>query len=100
VRTANLAIVPAAGVEVSIVKGKEDEPVQGWAGSPWHAIPTAIFRKAGQGTVNFCFVLEPLATGAAPRVIGVEQIAGGARIKLADGRSLEAQLAPEPAVKR
>jgi hypothetical protein len=102
VRAPNLAIIPATGggLEVGLVKGKEDEPVQGWAGSPWRAIPTALFRKAGQGPANFCFVLEPLATGAAPRVVATEQLAAGVRLKLANDVLIEVQTAPEPVIRR
>lgn len=94
VRTAGLNLVPAVseGLSVEIVKGKEEEPVQGWAGSPWRAIPTAIYRKSGAGVARFLFVLEPLKADAAP---AVKQLAPGAsgvfsaRIGFADGRWLE-----------
>ena len=93
---ANVAIVPLAGdgLAVRIVKGKEDEPVQGWSGGPWRAIPTAIYEKSGKGVVRFFFVLAPAAKGAPPSVRCVEKIAGSdaglaARIAFADGRSLE-----------
>ena len=100
--TANVAIRPADrhGLDVSIVQGKTDEPVQGWSNSPWRAIPTAIFRQSGTGVVHFAFVIEPLGAGAQPRVARVEPLAGGARLTLSDGATIEAQLAPEPGVKR
>ena len=99
---ANVLIRPAdgSGLEVSIVKGREDEPVQGWSNSPWRAIPTAIFRKSGTGVVHFCFVMEPVGAGALPRVSRVEPLAGGARLTLTGGAVVEVQLAPEPLVTR
>lgn len=92
----NVAILPLAGskLSVEIVKGKEDEPVQGWANSPWRAIPTAIYRQSGQGVMRFFFVLDLVAKGAQPSVRRVEQRADrthdhSARIVFADGHALE-----------
>jgi len=94
VRTDGVAIVPQTGdgLAVEIVKGKEDEPVQGWANSPWRAIPTAIYRKSGKGVTQFLFVLEPFAKGAQPAVRRVEKRADSAlaaRIVFTDGHTLE-----------
>lgn len=93
---ANVAIMPLAGdgLDVRIVKGKEDEPVQGWANSPWRAIPTAIYEKSCKGVVTFVFVLAPSAKDAQPSVRSVEKVVGDAtglavRITFADGRLLE-----------
>ena len=99
---ANIAIIPATGggLDVGIVKGKTDEPVQGWANHPWRAIPTAIFRKTGNGAVNLSFALEPLATNATARVASLEQIPEGVRLKLADNRSITVAFGPEPAIRR
>jgi len=100
--SANVAVIPATGggLDASIVKGKTDEPVQGWSSGPWRAIPTAIFHKTAAGVAHFCFALEPLATGAAARVASVEQIEGGVRLKFSDHRSLDVMLGPEPVIKR
>jgi hypothetical protein len=94
VHTDGVAIMPQAGdrLAVEIVKGKEDEPVQGWAGGPWRAIPTAIYRKSGKGVTQFRFVLEPFAKGAQPAVRRMEKSGTGAlavRIVFAGGRALE-----------
>ncbi|MCX7825137.1 MAG: heparinase II/III family protein [Verrucomicrobiae bacterium] len=94
VRTDGVAIVPQAGGDfaVEIVKGKEDEPVQGWASGPWRAIPTAIYRKSGKGVSQFLFVLEPFAKGTQPvvrRAEGSGTNVLAARIVFADGRVLE-----------
>jgi hypothetical protein len=66
--------------------------VQGWANSPWRAIPSVIYRKSGKGAAQFLFVLEPFARGAQPAVRRVEKRAAdplSARIVFTDGRSLE-----------
>jgi hypothetical protein len=99
---ANIVIRPvdSSGLAVTIVKGTEEEPVQGWANDPWRAVPTAIFSKSGTGVVNFCFVVEPVGAGAVSRLTRVEPLAGGARLTLTGGATLEARLAPEPLVKR
>ena len=99
---ANIAIIPATGggLDASIVKGKTDEPVQGWANHPWRAIPTAIFRKTGTGAVNLSFALEPLATNATARVASIEQIESGVRLKFADKSSITASFGPEPVIRR
>ncbi|MFZ2642297.1 MAG: heparinase II/III family protein [Verrucomicrobiia bacterium] len=93
---ANLAVVPLAGdgLSVQIVKGKEDEPVQGWAGHPWRAIPTAIYAKSGKGVVTFLFVLAPSAKGAQASIRRVERAGADAatpvaRIVFTDDHSLE-----------
>lgn len=99
---ANVLVMPVSGkgLDVSIVKGKEDEPVQGWANSPWRAIPTAIFRKSGQGVVNYCFVVEPIGQGETSHIQLAEPILGGARLILFGGDVIEIQLAPDPRVTR
>ena len=99
---ANVAIIPAtsSGFDASIVKGKTDEPVQGWSNGPWRAIPTAIYHKTVAGVAHFCFALEPLATGATARVAGVEQIEGGVRLKFTDNSGIDTMLGPEPVIQR
>jgi len=99
---ANVAIIPATGggLDASIVKGKTDEPVQGWSNGPWRAIPTAIFQKNATGVAHFCFALEPLATGAAARVASIEQTEAGVRLKFADNSGIVISFGPEPVIKR
>ena len=99
---ANVAIIPTTGrgLDASIVKGKTDEPVQGWSNGPWRAIPTAIFQKTAAGVTHFCFALEPLATGAKARVASIEQIEGGVRLKLADNSGIVVSFGPEPVIRR
>ena len=92
---ANLALIPLAGggLDASVVKGREEEEVQGWAAEPWRPVPTAVYHKSGKGVVRFVTVLYPTARGQALPVAAVEpvQVAGedavAARIRLADGRS-------------
>ncbi len=95
VRTDGLAILPPAddGLAVTIVKGKEDAPVQGWASQPWRAIPTAIYVKSGKGVATFLFVLAPSTKGVPPPVRSVERAAAdtattAARIVFTDGHSI------------
>jgi hypothetical protein len=85
---ANLVITPAPGLSVEIVKGKSEEPVQGWSNGPWRAIPTAIYAATGTGTVRMAFALEPVAAGATPKVKGVRVLPG-----VTDGLALELTLA-------
>ncbi|MBI5684737.1 MAG: heparinase II/III family protein [Verrucomicrobia bacterium] len=91
---ANLAILPPDddGLTVTLVKGREDPPVQGWASQPWRAIPTAIYARSGKGVVTFLFVLAPSAKGAPQPVRSVERAddanALAARITFADGHAL------------
>ena len=92
VRFPGLSIVPAASesLTVDIVKGKEDEPVQGWASGPWRAVPTAIYRQSGRGTMRFNFVLEPLGKENPARVRHVKQLPDGVvRVEFTDGSSVE-----------
>lgn len=100
--TANVSIVPATdgALDTSIVKGKTDEPVQGWSSGPWRAIPTAIFHKTATGVAHFCFVLEPLATGTIARVASVDQIQGGMRINLAGTACISVLFEPELLINR
>ena len=86
--SANLAIQPSAddGLTVTLVQGREDAPVQGWASQPWRAIPTAIYARSGKGVVTFLFVLAPSAKGAPSPVRHVGRAAAdAARIVFADG---------------
>ena len=71
---------------VTLVQGREDAPVQGWASQPWRAIPTAIYARSGKGVVTFLFVLAPSAKGAPSPVRHVGRAAAdAARIVFADG---------------
>jgi hypothetical protein len=73
---ANLVLYPLAvdDLDVEVVKGIEDEPVQGWANYPWRPVPTAIFRKSGAGTMRFVTLLYPLPAGANLLVKSVEPL--------------------------
>ncbi len=91
-----LRIIPVADerLAVEIVNGRDEEPVQGWAGQPWRAIPTALYRRSGRGVVRFQFVLEPGAQAGPSAVRAVESAAASAgdvvtRIRFVDDRVLE-----------
>jgi hypothetical protein len=55
----------AGKLDVALVKGIKDEPVQGWANGPWRPVPTAVVTGKGSGTICMATVLYPLAPGAA-----------------------------------
>jgi len=46
-----------------VVKGVEEEPVQGWANYPWRPVPTALFGSTAAGRVVNAYVLHPSAGG-------------------------------------
>ena len=89
----NVSIIPSLsdGLSVEIVQGKTDEPVQGWANSPWRAIPTAIYRKSCDGPMRFDFVLCPFAQGESPAAGRLERRGSVLRIILAGDRWLDIQ---------
>jgi hypothetical protein len=64
-RGPNLHIMatPAPGQAVEIVKGREEEPVQGWANGPWRPVPTALFTWKTSGVTRRTFVLYPTPEG-------------------------------------
>lgn len=72
----NLLLWPVsrAAVNASVVKGVEDEPVQGWANGPWRPVPTAVFTCKGRGTVRLLTVVYPLKPGARNPVRAVERL--------------------------
>ncbi len=85
--------LPTDGLQVEVVKGVEEEPVQGWA---WtvpgddHAVPTAVYRLSGTGEQVMAYVLWPLHAGEESPVRGLARIDAGAgaaagEITLQDG---------------
>lgn len=76
-----LRTLPAPGLRLEVVKGLEEEPVQGWANSPWRPVPTAIVRANGVGRIRLVTILEPTAPGKKSRIESVEP-----REVLADGK--------------
>lgn len=102
-----LAIVPlpTEGLQVKVVEGIEEEPVQGWAwatlskGGP---VPTAVYQLSGGGEQIICYMLWPLKPGEELPVQSVERletddpscVAG--EIALADGGRHLFMFAPEP----
>jgi len=69
--------LPIGGVKVEVVKGVEEEPVQGWswaALSHKGAIPTAIYRLSGSGEQAMCYILWPLPAGEELPVAGCKRL--------------------------
>ena len=60
---ANLVLYPliTEDLNVEVVKGVEDEPVQGWANYSWRPVPTAVFRRSGPGITRFVTLVYPLS---------------------------------------
>ena len=95
-KASRLAIVPlpTEGLSASVVKGKEDEPVQGWSWARMGAggaIPTAIYRLEGAGERTMCYLLWPLRPGEELPVVGIKPLTSGdgsavaGEVTLADG---------------
>ena len=63
-----LAVMPRsdAALSVDIVKGREEEPVQGWAGDPWRPVPTAVVGLRGRGRMEVATVVCPQIEGPSP----------------------------------
>lgn len=92
----HLQPVESDNLTVEVVKGVEEEPVQGWANGPWRAVPTALYRWQAAGVTRQVFVLYPTPTGQECPVVRVAPLpvttadgqpaaATGARIEFADG---------------
>ncbi len=88
-----IAPLPAEGLSVEVVKGVEEEPVQGWSWAMLGrrgAIPTAIYRLSGAGEQTMVYVLWPVEAGGASPISGLEPLDAGAdavagALTLADG---------------
>ncbi|MGD9496716.1 MAG: alginate lyase family protein, partial [Armatimonadota bacterium] len=72
-----IAPLPTEGLSVEVVKGVEEEPVQGWS---WAmigrsgAIPTAIYRLSGAGVQTMAYVLWPVEANGAPPLATLERL--------------------------
>jgi hypothetical protein len=66
-KAANLVVWPVAGAkfDMAVVKGIQEEPVQGWANGPWRPVPTAVIAGKTSGQFRMATILYPLAPGAA-----------------------------------
>jgi hypothetical protein len=113
VKEANLVVWPvaAAKLDVAVVKGIKEEPVQGWANGPWRPVPTAVMTGKGAGTFRMATVLYPLAPGAACPIRSVSLLPVTAdgkpssdtlalRLSFADGREHTLLVADRPGVRR
>lgn len=75
-KSANLVVWPVKvpGLTAEIVQGVQEEPVQGWANSPWRPVPTLVLRTEGRGKLHLITVLYPLAAGARCPVRSVQPL--------------------------
>ena len=73
---AGMQIVPGgfAGLTVQVVKGTEEDPVQGWAQEPWRAVPTALYHWAAKGISRVTYVLYPTPAGGTTPVSPVTEV--------------------------
>jgi hypothetical protein len=103
--------VAAAKLDVAVVKGIKEEPVQGWANGPWRPVPTAVMTGKGAGTFRMATVLYPLAPGAACpiRLVSLLPVTAegepgsdtlALRLSFADGREHTLLVADRPGVRR
>jgi hypothetical protein len=112
-KTANLLLWPvsATPLDVEVVRGREEEPVQGWAAQPWRPVPTAVYTWSGKGVMQVATLLFPLAPGQRSPVKSVRQVpvtvegkpsadAIGLRVEFADGRVHTILHAERSAVRR
>jgi len=69
-------IIPAsfAGLTVEVVKGVQEEPVQGWVNGPWRPAPTALYHWTAQGRTTATYVVCPTAAGAQNPVVSVQTL--------------------------
>ncbi|MEI6502821.1 MAG: hypothetical protein WCP21_17565, partial [Armatimonadota bacterium] len=69
-------IIPAsfAGLTVEVVKGVQEEPVQGWVNGPWRPAPTALYHWTAQGRTTATYVVHPTAAGAPNPVVSVQTL--------------------------
>jgi hypothetical protein len=90
-----LRILPmlSPGLRAEVVKGVEEEPVQGWSYAMVGrkgAIPTAVYSLSGAGEQTMVYVLEPIAADGESALLSVEPLASAegvvaGQITLRDG---------------
>ena len=82
----NVTIFPLSrpGLEVSIVKGKTEPPVQGWTScnKRWHPIPTAIFHGPWRERGDFMCALYPFPDGGKCPIVSTSALANARGMKL------------------
>ena len=76
--SANLVLWPVGinGLSTEIVKGIEEEPVQGWVMS-WtkrEAVPTALFRWKAKGISQLVTIVYPIPANAEVPILRVKQL--------------------------
>lgn len=79
------------GLSLEIVKGREQEPVQGWANGPWGPVPTAVYHRTAAHRQRNAFVLYPSRDPQPPRTEPLAMPPGtdalGLRITLPSGET-------------
>lgn len=99
--------LPTEGLGVEVVKGVEEEPVQGWS---WAmvgrrgAIPTARYTLSGAGEQTMVYLLWPVAAGAEAPITAFRRIDAGTgavagEVALADGSRQLFLFQPESAAR-
>lgn len=66
--------MPLPGVSVQVVKGQEEEPVQGWVNGPWRAVPTALYHWQAAGPTYMTYVVYPTAAGQESPIAAVKSV--------------------------
>jgi len=69
-----ITAAPREGLTLRVVKGVEEEPVQGYANGPWRAVPTALYEWKTTGASRVTYVITPTAAGQTSPVKEVKTI--------------------------
>ncbi len=78
--------LPADELSVEVVRGREEEPVQGWSYAMIGrrgAVPTAVYSLTGAGEQTMAYILRPVPAGGTSPIEGIRRI--GAREGLVAG---------------
>jgi len=65
---------PQEGLSLRVVKGVEEEPVQGYANGPWRPVPTALYEWKTTGPSRVTYIIYPTASGQASPVKEVKAV--------------------------
>ncbi|MCE5238007.1 heparinase II/III family protein [bacterium] len=69
-----ITAAPREGLSLRVVKGLEEEPVQGWANGPWRPVPTALYEWKTSGPSRVTYVVYPTPAGQASPVQAVKSL--------------------------
>ena len=98
----NLQLWPVTQADwtVDIVKGRTEEPVQGWVNYPmdyanrkWVAVPTALYQRRAAGPQRIATVVYPIASGRSSPIRGARElpVTSAEGQPLSDASALEIQ---------